>query len=210
MDIKSNLTRNVRISNYINEQIAVLDRTTLWSSEWVKQCLQSTLSIVIPTMFLIFIADKYPVFLPNDLVNKSINEMLSINLWQLQGILGYIFFFLSTFFPNIKSISSVSSKLLISTYYIGITNIGVICGQFLVESFRIPSYNATIILKAVWILSMVVVAFLLNFTTLYLGSLITHYKNDDGFLVRIKLMKPNFRRAISLFCILIFILSAYV
>jgi hypothetical protein len=174
------------IRAYVLEQLALFDRTALWSSKVAKEGVLVAFWWAVPAFFLVCSVEKFHQKLPSTYLEAAISEGIGPHLWNVIGTLGLVLVGFALLFPKSKYVAKCAHQVLINTYAIGGLSFGLLFGQLAtsIASANIEQWK-------LWLLGvggvfLAIQLLLLNFSLWYLGHLMVSREFGSDFLNRVE------------------------
>jgi hypothetical protein len=182
-----------RIRAYFQEQLALFDRSALWSTQVAKEGAFVAFWWGLPAFLVVWCVANYPHYLPSSYLSAAISEGIGPHLWNAIGTLGLVLVGLALLFPKSKYLAKSAYQVLTNTYAIGGLSFGLLFGQLAtsIASANIQQWK-------LWLLGvgggfLAIQLLFLNFSLWYLGHLMVSRESGDGFLSRVERMHLRLR-----------------
>jgi len=175
-----------RIRAYFQEQLALFDRSALWSTQVAKEGAFVAFWWGLPAFLVVWCVANFPHSLPLLYLSAAISEGIGPHLWNVIGTLGLVLVGLALLFPKSKYLAKSAYQVLINTYAIGGLSFGLLFGQLATSIASANIQQWKLWLLGVGGVFLAIQLLLLNFSLWYLGHLMVSREFGSDFLSRVE------------------------
>ncbi|HCE0843240.1 hypothetical protein [Acinetobacter baumannii] len=190
---------------YLEKHLSLFKKEMFFNFLEIKKNLSFAAYIVLGVFIFISLTKSNFSFLPINYFKEGVKETIGPHAWNIIGGFGLMSLGVFIVYPKLFIYSKISKTLLLVAYSIGLWSWSAMLGEIIFsipEVFtKLPFWKAT--LATILIFILLVVIFLINYSTLFISQVLEKVENNDYFYNLIKNL--HFPIRFSIFFILTFL-----